>query len=246
MNSPTRHRSGLTLLELLIVVVLIAILAMLVVPMIGTTVVTSELDVTYQTMQAARDAIMGAPGAPSFRNDLKGVASGRAATFQLADAEGLPAPIVGQRGFLRELLQNGSATTYPAFDPQVQRGWRGPYLRQTTNGYGPVFGFAADVPLVLDSFPFRNSSTGATAPGSPIFIEWPAADVAGVPRQNLVRLHSLGADGVETPNLANKWIPSAMTGADCGDDLILYIRRDLAGLDWSNYWQLKKSLQGTH
>lgn len=247
MNPPATRRAGLTLLELLIVVTLLALLAMLVVPMIGNTVTTTELDITFQTMQAARDAILGSAGTPGFRPDVKGLNSGRAgANYILADTEGLPAATTGTRGYLIELFQNGPSANFPAFDPQTRRGWRGPYLRQSTMGYGPVFGFPAGQPLALDSFPYRNAATGATAPGSPIFIEWPATDIGGIPRQNFVRLHSFGTDGVETAGLASKWVPSALTSADCGDDVILYIRRDLPGMDWTNYWELKKALQGTH
>jgi hypothetical protein len=42
--------------------------------------------------------------------------------------------------------------------------------------------------------------------------------------------------------LATKWLPATLTAADWGDDIILYIRRDVPGMDWTNYWDLKRAL----
>jgi len=221
MNPPATRRAGLTLLELLIVVVLLALLAMLVVPMIGTTVTSSELDATYQTMQALRDAIMGTATIAGYFPDMKGltgIADGR-------DNDGMPRLISDLLTNPQTVVGPPAAYFFPTFDPQVRKGWRGPYLSQTK----------ASGAAILDSFPQAGIS------GSAILLEWPTTDPA------FVRLRSRGPDG-QLVNLTGKFDPRIgnITAADCGDDVILYVRRDLPGMDWTNYWELKKTLQGNH
>lgn len=222
-------RRGLTLLELLVVLAILVALAALAVPLFGNRISSSELDSTYQTMLAIREAIMGNPG---YFRDVKGVAFTRTipnANSPLADAAGMPSSI-------NDLFVNpGISINGNAFDPLSQKGWRGPYLNQTMGSMStdPSTGQT----IIRDSFPSGGN------PGSPILLEWPtSATAGGIPQSNwymYVRLRSYGLNGQPSAVVASKWVPSTLTAADYGDDLILYIRRDLPGIDWTNYWNLK-------
>jgi prepilin-type N-terminal cleavage/methylation domain-containing protein len=243
------RRTGLTLLELLVVLAVLVALAALAVPLMSNRVTSTELDVTYQTMLAVRDAIMGTPTVPGYRPDMKGVSPPRTGTdpttgvaYAIADAAGLPANL-----YLGELLANPSITGRMAFDPQTRFGWRGPYLTQSNNN-APLATFLGTTTqtFVLDSYPVTNPATHQViSPGRPIIIEWPPATFS--PQENFVRLRSFGADGVGSAALATKWDPrptaaNPVTSVDCGDDVVLYLRRDLPGMDWTNYWDLKRQL----
>lgn len=200
-------RPGLSLLELVIVLAVLVLLAALLVPMVGSTVQEAELDVTYATMTHIRDAIMGSPTNPAYFPDLKGL------TIPGRDPDGVP----------RTLLDLFMAPVgAPLFDPQTRRGWRGPYISQTS---------ANSTGVIEDAYQFRR----------PIILQWPDAS-SGIPAsqwQQYVRLVSYGADGQPSPALATTWAPPVANPLVFGDDVVLYIRRDLPGMDWTNYWKLK-------
>jgi type II secretory pathway pseudopilin PulG len=224
-RAPTR-RSGLTLMELMVVLFVLVALAALVVPLVGTGVSSAEIDITFQTMQRLRDAIMGGNGSNAgYFADMKGLPiPGRTDTY------GLPYTVA-------DLLSPSTphfTAPPPFYNVQTQRGWRGPYITQ---------GISGSLLEIRDSFP---NSLGQ--PGSPIVIQWPPVGTPGmseVQRQNFVRLVSYGANG--TPGTATTaataiWNPLTITAATWDDDIILYIRHDLPSLDWTNYWELKKSM----
>jgi len=222
-----RRRSGLTLIELIVVLVILVALAALVVPMIGTSVTGSEVDVTFQTMQRLRDAIMGGNG-----NNIG----------YFADMKGLPIPgrpdTYGLPNDVRDLL---TTTHYvspgpPLFNVQTQRGWRGPYISQGVSG---------SLLEIRDSFPNGGQ------PGSAILIQTPPVGTPGmseIQRQNFVRLVSLGPNGtagIATTPATAIWDPRAPTVLSANnweDDIILYVRRDVPGMDWTNYWEQKKAM----
>lgn len=224
--APARRRPGLTLIELIVVLVILVALAALVVPMMGTGVSSAEIDITFQTMQRLRDAVMGGNGNNAgYFTDMKGLPiPGRGDTY------GLPYTVA-------DLLSSGTphfaAPGPPLFNVQTQRGWRGPYISQ---------GISGSLLEVRDSFPNGGQ------PGSPILVQTPPVGTPGIPeiqRQNFVRLVSYGPNG--TPGMAVTpatavWSPLSLTTANWDDDIILYVRRDVPGMDWTNYWELKKAM----
>lgn len=220
--TPACRRAGLTLIELIVVLVILVALAAMVVPLVGTGIGSAEIDITFTTMQRLRDAIMGGSTNAGYFADLKGVPiPGRGDTY------GLPYTVA-------DLLTTAHYVSPgpPAFNPQTQRGWRGPYISQSIGGASYQ---------ILDSFP------NAGQPGAALVIQWPAAGsgipVADWPRY--VRLVSYGPDGQPSPATAGGttfWLPGTLNATNWGDDVILYVRRDLPGLDWTNYWELKKAL----
>lgn len=228
--APTR-RSGLTLMELMVVLFVLVALAALVVPLVGTGVSSAEIDITFQTMQRLRDAIMGGNGSNAgYFADMKGL------TIPLRDPHGLPMPpdpMNPNLASLADLLRK--PTGAQDYNVQTQRGWRGPYITQ---------GLSGSLLEVRDSFP-----NAAGQPGSPIVIQWPRADsgIATSRWPEYVRIVSFGANGTAgvAANLAagpGLWNPIQINAANWDDDIILYVRRDLSGMDWTNYWELKKAM----
>jgi hypothetical protein len=184
-------------------------------------------------MLAVREAIMGNPG---YFQDVKGMTITRAnptSVTAIADAACMPATF-------NDLFVNpGISINGNAFDPLSRKGWRGPYLNQTM---GSMSIDASGNMQILDSFPPPKGSTAS----NPILLEWPTAATAGsIPQSQwymYVRLRSFGANGQSsTGGIATTWIPSTITPAMYGDDLILYIRRDIPGIDWTNYYNLRGS-----
>ncbi len=233
------RRSGLTLLELIVVLAILVALAAVTVPLLGNRVSSSQIDTTYQTMLAIREAIMGQPG---YFPDTKGLSGGPYFTRSnsttataIADAAGMPATLNDlfvNPGFA---MANGSS-----YDPLSRKGWRGPYLNQTMGSLGTD---SSGNVVIRDAFP---PPTGQTA-SNPILLEWPTAATAGsIPQSQwyqYVRLRSYGANGqASTGGIATTWVPSTITPTMYGDDLILYIRRDIPGIDWTNYYNLKQGL----
>jgi len=214
-------RSALSLLELVVVLFVLVILAALVVPMVSTSVHDAELDATYATMSRLRDGIMGSAGQPGYFPDMKGL------TIPGRDPDGIPRPdlvAVPPRHLIDLVTAPAGA---PLFDPQTRRGWRGPYATQTGSSSLGVF---------VDSY----------QKGSPIVLQWPtpAQTPAGHQPHEFVRLVSFGADGQPSAGLATWDIRNLPAGTNpFGDDVVLYIRRDLPGMDWTNYWLIKQAMK---
>lgn len=167
----TNHRRGLTLLELVVVVLVLVALAGILVPILssdlrvrrGSEEVTAPRLVTETTMRRMRDAIMGAEGRPGYRGDLPGR---------------LPATV-------RDLFVKPAALA--DFDMNTRTGWRGPYILEATGRYHvvPALNFTADYgaendPALLDGW------------GRPIVIQYASPDAD----KKYVRLISAGENGV--------------------------------------------------
>jgi prepilin-type N-terminal cleavage/methylation domain-containing protein len=257
------RRSGLTLLELIVVLAILVALASVTVPLFTNRVSSSQLDSTYQSMLAIREAIMGQPG---YFSDVKGLATSTvtppyltrtsiptglsASTIAIADSAGMPAS-------LNDLYVNPGFTMSngAAFDPLSRKGWRGPYLNQTMGNFNTTVVGGVTTTTVLDSFTPPSGSTTS----NPILLEWPTGSTLGTVGSggisasanlaNYVRLRSFGANGQRFTALDTIWDQAFLTNAATtnagsttwGDDLILYIRRDVAGMDWTNYYNLKQS-----
>jgi prepilin-type N-terminal cleavage/methylation domain-containing protein len=221
------HAGGFTLLELLVVVVIIAALAVLVVPQLSGVSDDAEKTVTLASMTALRDGLMGSASHPGLVQDMKfvpGFSSVRLRIHHLFAGEGLE-----------------------PFSVETGRGWRGPYVR-ASSGVANVnpersgrFPAPGEIRYVGDTnFQGRGFFTGAygntddlaaaDAWGNPIILQIPPPDSfpdlsTETQRFSYARLVSAGPDGyLSTPNnpLAGR-DPEGV--ADRGDDLVLFLTR---------------------
>ncbi|MCL4207051.1 MAG: prepilin-type N-terminal cleavage/methylation domain-containing protein [Pirellulaceae bacterium] len=190
-------RRGLTLLELVVVLVILVALASLAVPLVGGLAEDSRHDVTRQSLIEIRNVIVN-----MYWDDMVDVVRGK--VLPRPGAAGLSAgrPDHPQ---LRYLFVNpNSEDTIRDFDPAYRRGWRGPYLMNTgvkfvalNASYIEEYGLADD-PAVLDAW------------GNSIVIQNPGGTYD-------VRLVSAGPDG--TLNIPHNKATVALDDADKGDDV---------------------------
>ncbi|MFO0903833.1 MAG: prepilin-type N-terminal cleavage/methylation domain-containing protein [Pirellulales bacterium] len=163
-----RRRSGLTLLELVVVVTIVALLAGLSLAVVGSLLEDSREQITMTTMRQLQMLLVN-----RYAPDMAGLAP---AAAPLLVRRGLPGPFPG----LLEPATRSSApqlaflfvnpTTNDAqatFDPIVHRGWRGPYLTPSAacypgwnedgqahlRGFTAEFGIAESAPGVGDGDP---------------------------------------------------------------------------------------------
>jgi prepilin-type N-terminal cleavage/methylation domain-containing protein len=167
-------RRGLTLLELIVVLLVLVALAGIAVPLIDRVISgpafqtpsgeKSALEIASETtMLRIREAIMGAGGNPGYYGDMREL------------------PEYMEDLFVRPA---GAAD----FDPNTRLGWRGPYLLTATGTYpaNDIYG-TKDAPAAIDAW------------GNPIVIQHPTSGDA-----DYARLVSAGPDGVlNTPRTAD-------------------------------------------
>jgi type II secretory pathway pseudopilin PulG len=244
----SRRRPGLTLIELLAVLTILIALAGVLVVMSGVTARVTELDATFTTMMAVRNAIMGTPGHPGYYQDMTGLPiPPNSAGFIASNGDPDYTGGAGLPWQMLDLFQDPrTGTAQQSFDPFTRKGWRGPYLSQTAGN---------NIPLgqILDGWPHGSQA------GKPILIQWPPPSSLGGPanRAQYVRLVSFGADGVQDPGYAGQqdptyatnYDPSTITPSMYKDDLILYLQitptnstNPVSG-PWTNYYDLKQRLQ---
>lgn len=216
---------GMTLAELAVVLAILVALAAIMVPMFTQTGPLAELDATFQTMLALRNAILGTSNNAGYFPDMKGL------TITSTD----PDSMAGIPYSINDLFVKPAGAQ--AFEPAFSRGWRGPYLTQT-NGVTP------GTNTILDSFPPRAGISGTTPgqPGMPILIQWPAQGTTN--RAYHVFLVSYGPDNksdIDYSQIAN---PTQMASSAIQDDLILYLRvaPGTGGTPWTNYYSMRGKL----
>jgi len=124
LNKARPSRAAFTLLEMLVVIVVIASLAMLVVGTFDTLPEQAEITVARANLNAVREAITGSSTAPGMMGDMRYVPGFATNGFQYREWELIPMllnnkdPLLTTREF------------YPDYDPIAARGWRGPYLQR--------------------------------------------------------------------------------------------------------------------
>lgn len=235
-------RRGLTLIELLAVLVVLAALGGIMIPLIGDLRVDAFGDgegrsaqeiATLSTMQQIRNAIMGSPGQPGYFSDMGDYP--RPTEFSVANP-GNPGPRPDHPQ-LRYLFIN-PADEKPIrprgndieWDPSTKTGWRGPYMLSATGAFSADLhpSFLVDEPAstnrlygdLTDPRDGRNEPDPALldAWGRPIVIQEPLQ--VGNPEPFRARLVSAGPNGViDTPPEDRTPDPD-----EIGDDLLLYLR----------------------
>ena len=193
----TRHprkanASGFTLLELLVVLMILVVVAGIMVALFGTTFRDSQAQGTLATMAQLREAIIGTPEQPGYQGDTAALPA------TLTDLFVQPPPLVSP----------AQPPPYVGvYDPNTRRGWRGPYIMNSTGNYvvNAARGFTTDYG--------QNGPTMLDAWGQPIVLQVPVSD------PTCARLVSAGPDGIiQTP------LATAMpTKAQCGDDIVMFL-----------------------
>ncbi len=233
--SPRYKTRGFTLVESMVVVALLALLATLVVSNLGSVRAQAEMTVAESTLRSLREAICGAPTAPGYLDDMKRVPGFRSARLRLHD-----------------LFDPSSYPAAASFDPEAKRGWRGPYLHQTTPvqntnlsriGLFPAAGerrYEGDRTFLERGFftDLSQSEYGRAGDvaigdpwGNPIVLQIPLEEAFALPasdakRFRYARLVSAGPDGVlQTP--CNR-LAGMQSDGSCtlrGDDHVLFLTR---------------------
>ena len=208
-NRFTRRRgAGLTLLELVVVVTILAILVTAIVPLTAHFSAESKVTATNASLTEIRNAIMGTPGASGYFGD----------TGQLPTT-------------LKDLFVNPfSSGPLATFNRDTNLGWHGPYLVSggmfnssgnldasflPTNGGVRIYGNDSD-PAILDAW------------GHPIVLQISNQGPPPTPAANIAfaRLVSAGQNGVldtpQNPSL-DAYSNPYPSSSSRGDDLVLFI-----------------------
>ncbi len=197
------QRSGWTLVEMLVVLVILVALAAMVVPLFGGLEIqtasgekTPQHIATEATLRQIRNVIMGTPNRPGVWADVGQRPQFFPLTIATLFAEAPPYPGLS------------------AFDPTTRIGWRGPYVAEATDR--DAFGN----PTLIDAW------------GQEIVIQVDfdgSGDVSST-EARYARLVSAGPDGqVDTPDDAANMVPGSnsatqLTLAECNDDIVLFLR----------------------
>jgi prepilin-type N-terminal cleavage/methylation domain-containing protein len=187
-QSRVRQPSGLTLLEIVIVVAILAILAGFIIPMLDSYAASSKITAAQASLATIRDAIMGTPDKPGYLSD----------TGQLPNT-------------LADLFIQPPGM--PTYNRDTSRGWRGPYLLNSmaalSSSNSPQ-GFILGAPAssyttpygALGSEPYGNTNDPVIIDpwGNAIFLQWPTSGSSAAQNQEFVRLISAGPNKtIDTP-----------------------------------------------
>jgi prepilin-type N-terminal cleavage/methylation domain-containing protein len=186
MRQTTEKRQGLTLAEMVVVLVILVALAGIVVPLFSSSADNSRNEATLASMYRLRDVLIGSSNQPGYLQDMRGVLipSAQSATGQ---STGIPDK-------LQDLFVQ--PTGAPNFDPNTKLGWRGPYLTNT----GAVFNLKALDPSFNPTPAYGTQSAPAIldAWGNPIVLQWPTTNDSVDIRAQYVRLISAGPPSKQT------------------------------------------------
>jgi len=160
-----RLARGLTLVELLVVLVILAALATVAISSTELLVDQSRYDTTTRTLDAIEEAVLGPPG----RRGPDGGASVSGFVADVGRLPQVPNPDPGVAGRLGELWAQGALPSFgiatPAGDGDVRvpGGWRGPYLRLPLGASALADGWGR--PYVAR---VEGSGADATTPGTAV------------------------------------------------------------------------------
>jgi prepilin-type N-terminal cleavage/methylation domain-containing protein len=244
-------RGGFTLLELTLVIAILALMAGLVIPMVGDTSHESKQTIGLASVASCRDGLLGNGAAPGLYSDVRYTSVLQANPLILRAAHLLEA-----REFAGVL-----------YDPSTRKGWRGPYVRggnvqNTVSNGSQLFPLASHIRFNGDasfaargffpSFPtdlpngygIPGEAAIGDAWGNPIVLQIPdESDFSSLPadertaaRWRFARMVSAGPNGVldTTQNisvlgpvylkaLAGRQSDGSVLGR--GDDIILFLNR---------------------
>jgi type II secretory pathway pseudopilin PulG len=211
------RQSGMTLLEITVVLLVLIALAGLVVPYVGGTGSAAMCKATDATLQAVKQAIMGGKAGPGYYADTLG-------TYPKASQAST------DTGYnLKYLFDQGS---WPTYNPKTGVGWRGPYL--STGGlvsgtllhdsFGTVFDPGAPATDAYVHVDIKNDN------GSQVFDGWHRPIILQIPyfndalQSDYARLVSAGpGSGLGSSEAAIDTTIQSENASDRGDDRVLFL-----------------------
>jgi prepilin-type N-terminal cleavage/methylation domain-containing protein len=213
----SNFKRGFSLMELVVVVAILAIIASLALPLLGSASENAKETAAKATMGAIREAILGSPTIPGYLADMKYVPGFKPAQLKIHD-----------------LMDPSRHPHFTNFDPIAERGWRGPYLHNTqpvsntdkarAGRFPAAFErrFVGDRTFLNRNF-FQDSSTSVygSADDEAVADPWGNPIVIQIPNDDFLyaRLVSAGKNGkLDTP-------PNVLTVSNRGDDLVFFLNR---------------------
>ena len=206
----SRLRAAFTLVEMIVVLAILVAVAGMVIPLVGNTLDTSQRQATQASMSVLQNTIKGNRSLPGYWGDL------RQLPWTMADLFVVPTDV--SSGHLPATLQT--------YDRNTGRGWRGPYIENTSGTYvvDTTNGFTNFTGTIGSGYGMAGDQAVMDAWNRPIVIQFPTKDSLGntltSDQQKLyARLVSAGTNHkLETQ-------PSDISAT--GDDIILYLRATL-------------------
>ncbi len=218
------NRSGFTLIELGIVLMILAALAMVAMHLVDSNIEHAEEAATRATMEAIRGAILGNGTMGGYYDDM---ADRPMLINANADDGQLSLSVSRVPRTVCDLLLNPDGNGVNEFNPSTQLGWRkngylrdlgAKYVVRDGLGFKARYG-SAGLPTINDSF--RNINLERS--GMPIIIQWPI--VGGYYEPQYARLVSAGPDNIIQTPFEDDDPDSAKfpLKKDCGDDIVVYL-----------------------
>lgn len=207
-------QSGMTLMEITVVLLILIALAGLVVPYIGGTGSAAMCKATDATLQAVKQAIMGGAAGAGYYADTLGT---------------YPADRGDTDYNLKYLFERGS---WDEYNPKTGVGWRGPYLLTgsvisgTLHGsFGTVFNQASPATTAYVHFDITTDT------GSQIFDGWHRPVILQIPyfggalQPDYARLVSAGpGGGLGSSDAAIDTTIQSSDASNRGDDRVLFLK----------------------
>lgn len=209
-------QSGMTLLEITVVLLILIALAGMVVPYVNVTSGSATCQATDATLQAVKQAIMGGAAGPGYYADTLGTYPA-----DRGDADyNLKYLFIAGDG-------NGSdpIADWPAYNPQTGVGWRGPYLMTGISladktKLAAHFSSATYVHALADGDSIVNDGWGR-----PIILQIPETCSVSPNPSDCARLVSAGPG--TGPGLSDADIDTTIAdkeASDRGDDRVLFLK----------------------
>ncbi|HEX3657835.1 MAG TPA: prepilin-type N-terminal cleavage/methylation domain-containing protein [Pirellulales bacterium] len=205
-----RHRGGLTLVELVVVLVILVALASMIIPHADTAAEQARIDATNETLRRLRDVIVN-----NYMPDTKGAAF-TGTTFSGTTGDGTinydGMPRMGSLNMPPQMACLFLAPGLQQYNTTTHFGWHGPYLTSGTAvfpGGNPTTAAARGfLPTSGTSGAFGNATSGTTYAGDPTVLDAWGNPVVMVPihdtsyGQYYYALISAGPTGVLGPTVA--------------------------------------------
>ena len=162
--------------------VILISLAGLLVPLVSSSSTNAQDTATRATMNSLRDAVM------AYYADMKGIQVGELGSYP--GTTGMPTTLKDLQ--IQPVDNNGNLVQN--FDPFTRRGWRGPYVLQSTGTFALTLD-SSFYPTAPVANPYGNPGDLAFLDGwgNPIVLQWPQTSDTVAVKAQYVRLVSAGA-----------------------------------------------------
>jgi len=196
-----------SLVELVVVLLVLAGLAAVVVPLVGSAPDDARERSTGVTMLTVREAIMGSGSQPGYWQDVGGYP-------RPSDQETPPEGTRVDHPQLHYLFEPPAGE--PGFDPATGIGWRGPYLQASTGTYEVTGDFSTD---------YGEDDDAAILDGwqQPLILQLWSGGAALAARQQYARLISFGPNGALDTDAADQDAGDIAADSD-NDDRVLFLQ----------------------